>query len=695
MIVDHSVSVSSKPVSTPLFCTLVNGMFTNDMFFRKATFVSMHHTLLGIVSHFTNPLWNQEVPNGQWNAMMRQWSRVYSKLGEGTRLYQSFHHLRTTISGVEDCLPAVFYVNLVGSLMDCNDHSDASGDAWRSITEVSKIGVSLYGHDSRERRTMWVVLLKAALTIYPPSEAASRLLECYQIYAEAGLPLEPEKKSFLQITRYMSESITRSTDIGGVQKLIEQYTEFLGKQEWVSFLWILDAVGVMMGDLWNSFGADGSTSAAHLIESVRQLLSSRHVSGVDLQTNPRIAKYMELYSIGDENAFWWECGCGLTLPSLAVRCVNCLRKEKASWTCVSCGANHVPPCYHQACDACGEANPRRIAAEKVSLQLCAVCGSAHAAGEACTRCGDVAKAKGLSVCCESCQTPLQGDHLYCPNCFTAVNPALCFLWHCDSCQRLNISRRSACHQCGNKRRTQCIVLPFSAWKCGCGASRSPFTRSCSQCSDGPHTYTCPCCLRVSGTTSVFFLEEYKLSVFMCTHCARPHPLDSLILGSPILARHCVQCGRRILHLSERQENLFHCGVHQPINEHVPFFCSSCHHGSAQTGYHCKDCLSPREELLSSEDTFVWRCVQEGSDSDSVCGSWNYSWQNQCRACKRGRIYTKFECRAKLSTWRCTQCAHKNNPLHVLNCEACGAFRRATVCEVCGIQHLTVDCITAV
>lgn len=711
LITQHAISRNGGVVDASLFALLTNALLGNDNFFRCEQFAAMHSIMDEIIITAMDVDGRGfDYLSVRWTPIMNKWARVYTKRNEGEKLYAVFQHLIAVVPAVETKIPCTFYVRLAGALVDAGTTAPATDVAptdqktWEHLKEVAVRALRLFGRDPAALRQVWVVVLKAALTLPPAEDDCRRVLEAYHLCAQYDQPIVLDRGAFQQVIRLTSAAITRQTT-ETVGHTVELFCRFLDEEENVSFLWVLDGIGLLLGDLWENHGTTARAQAVSLVEHLRSLLKRRGAGGVELESNPTIARVLEHYLIGTPAAFWWFCGCGAEAPSTSKRCVKCLRACHHSWTCTNCGGAHDTACKSQPC-RCGSPNPRMAAACFHGYRLCPSCGDCVQPGAVCATCHVQAQREGATTLCPTCSTWMSANALYCPQCFRVRTGSSLSLWRCDVCFELNYSIWSACQNCPSHtpKRTASFTYIFAPWRCGCGALNHPcrlFCKSCSTHAESIGWYTCTGC----GTQQPFRdLDEMAAYgdgsgiqlVHACPTCHTVHPRDQVLLHSPSLPRYCMCCGRRV-RLSDvaTDGSFYHCGVVQSMNENVVFQCGLCAEAGWQTGYHCAACHQPRPELrdfCGAAPHFVWRCLREVGDDASLCGQWNYSWTPRCLQCGGSRADTVYECRAKARLWTCSRCGHHNRPIDVFQCASCGsAASSVDACETCGQPHLTRSC----
>lgn len=707
------------------FQKAAHALLKNDNFFCERSFNGMHRLLMDVVLPAIGDSSGAfDVLAVRWTPLMNKWSRVYAKSTKGFLLYDCFCALRRVAPAAETKMPPSFYVRLLGALLDASvlGSTEDGLAGWEKMTTVAADALRLFGRNAADLRAVWILLLKAALTLPPRRADYQRLLQAYHLCAQCGHPAPLDRQGFLQVTRLVSEAIcATSTHADAVEGVIHDFCSFLHEQDHASFLWMLDGVGTMLTDLWDTHGAAVVSAAQELLTTLEQLLRDRRVAGVDIHANPVIARALEHFQLGGPILFWWTCGCGAELPCTSKRCTSCLRSTGASWKCAACAAMQKAPCGVQAC-ACGQPNPRLAAATRTGHAVCERCGEIKDAEGICVRCAEQQSAQSRHVECAQCHETYAFNALHCPRCFAAnPNKPPLYLWHCASCDDFNYSIWSTCRTCKTPRKAGAFFLPFVPWKCGCGALSHPGRLVCSSCGTGArhHTFTCAGCYAHVPMRSlrrvVITVDGKTIPVHLCPHCQTPHPRSDLLLYSPLLTRHCMFCAKPVHHTSVAPHGAFHhCGVVQGVNENYVFRCTHCageqEGPKLQTGYHCRHCLFPRPEVealmgatagevwsppsaveAASPVTAVWRCLHETEEGE-LCGQWNYGWSAHCVACGTGRPDSTFECRARAQLWRCATCGNVNRPIDVLFCPHCkSGLQPVQPCVTCGMPHLSYVC----
>lgn len=754
-LVDWAVSRSGGGVDARLFACVMHALLRNDNYFARSSFARMDaivkERVLSRLGPPTDETWSAgaasfDYVSVRWTPLMNKWARVYGRLGQGPSLYRCFELLLAAVPAAENKIPCSFYVRLMGSLIDAHsatsldahngdgiqfregsgvvpDVCSLSADPWTCIVSVASRGVRLFGRGEEDMRALWVVLLKAALTLPPVDEDWRRVLTAYHLCATLGHQRlhRTDRGGFLQIIRLVSAALGRQSGaVDEAAETVRSLCVFFREQSALSFLWLLDGVGAVLDRLWEVQGPSARAAAESLFVALREAFASRGTAGVRLEANPALARAMERFGVSVDVAqpFWWRCGCGTELPATAKRCMTCLRRRLgASWLCAHCKAEHRTACSAQSCD-CGAANPRLAAATNAKVRICGDCGECLKGVDAlCSRCCAVEDRATTTTQCTCCGASRSANALYCPKCFAVpAERAPLMLWHCDNCEGFNFSMWSTCRRCHVQRRARCLRVPFVPWRCRCGGLNHPCLLHCNACSarsrkKGDRCYTCRGCKAVVAAvvgkpphcSKVHLSSTVAFSVHQCPLCSTVHPRDQLVLYSPALSRHCMWCATAVTGAGAvgLDGGFYHCGLHQHINEHYPFRCSSCRYSEElQTGYHCVHCLQPRPEvaLLLSQNTeafYLWRCLQEKDSSETTtCGAWNYSWSSRCCACGSGRRDTIWECRAHAYAWQCAVCFHRNRPVDVLSCANCGRSTRPTKeCNTCGLPHLSLACHT--
>ncbi|KAG5505040.1 hypothetical protein JKF63_04487 [Porcisia hertigi] len=705
----HAVAIDAQR-----FQRMAHALLSNDNFFTERHFKGMHSLLLDVLL----PSLRGEAARRdsfdfvsvRWTTLMNKWSRVYAKFGRGSDLHDCLNRLLQAVPAAETKFPASFYVRLLGAVFDeamADKSESGTGAGWARIKTVATDAIRLFGRNPEDLHAVWVLLLKGALTLSPLHEDHRRLLEAYHLCAQCGHAVAVNRQGFLQVIRLVAAAVSTS-HLSDVTQVVQHFCTFMHEQTSVSFLWLLDGVGTVMTELWQRHRLEAQGEAAQLLRVLEALLRERRVSGVELHSNPAIARALEHFQIGCAPVYWWTCGCGEVLPCTSKRCTLCLRRSSVSWVCSQCRIVHRTPCKTQSC-SCDCPNPRLAAALKAKVSICDECGLVTDAAGHCSRCQQQLQENESTVECTHCHSPYKASGVHCPQCFAPNPDKQLYLWHCVKCEDFNYSMWSSCRSCKTPRRTGALCISFVPWRCGCDALNHPCRLTCGRCGTGEHhhTYTCAgCSARVSlhslRRTSLT-VDGRTLSLHLCPRCQCAHPRDDLVLYSPSLSRHCMLCARpvnpSIISLSG---SFLHCGVVQRVAEHYVFRCTTpqCSHTELQTGYHCRHCHFPRPEvevLLREEGnsaaswSHVWRCLNEVED-DSLCGQWNYGWCAHCLACGRGRPESLSECRAKAQMWTCVTCGAWNRPIDVLFCPHCSTgLQPMRVCDTCGLPHLSYAC----
>ncbi|KAG5479155.1 hypothetical protein LSCM1_03008 [Leishmania martiniquensis] len=694
------------------FQRCAHALLSNDNFFSERTFASMHHLLHDVLL----PSLRCASARGdafdfvavRWTTLMNKWSRVYARSGRGFELYECLEALLQAVPAAETKLPASFYVRLLGAVLDAAaaDRTQRSHMlGWQRMKTVASDALRLFGRNPDDLRAVWVLLLKGALTLPPAQEDHQRLLEAYHLCAQRGHLMAVNRPGFLQVIRRVAAAVG-ALPLPSVTQLVGGFCAFILEQTSVSFLWLLDGVGTVLTELWQHHGVDARGQAEQLLRAMTTVLHERHVTGIELQSNPVIARALHNFRVGGAAAYWWTCGCGEANPCSSMRCTSCLRKSASSWVCTKCHATHTAPCKAQNC-SCEFPNPRLTAAVNAKVSVCDTCGLVMDAGSICARCNQQRQESERAVECACCHGIYKGNEMHCPQCFTLNPDKQLYLWHCVDCDDFNYSIWSSCRFCKAPRRAGALRMSFVPWKCGCGTLSHPCRLTCGGCGTGArhHAYTCAGCnARVSLRSlrrSSLTVDGKALSLHLCPRCRCPHPRDDLVLRSPSFSRHCMRCAHTVKPSKMSASGFFfHCDTVQRVNEHCVFCCTHCHSTELQTGYHCRQCLFPRPEveaLLCDEEasvaplTHIWRCLHE-TDDGALCGQWNYSWSTHCLACGRGRPDSSSECRAKAQMWACETCGKPNRPIDVLFCPHCETgLQPVLACTTCGLPHLSYAC----
>ncbi|AIN98451.1 hypothetical protein LPMP_221570 [Leishmania panamensis] len=693
------------------FQRCAHALLSNDNFFSERTFALMHSllhdVLLPSLRGGAARSGSFDFVSVRWTTLMNKWSRVYAKSGRGFDLHDCLEALLQAVPAAETKLPVSFYVRLLGAVLDATaaaESQQATKAGWERMKTVASDALRLFGRNPEDLRAVWVLLLKGALTLPPAQEDHRRLLEAYHLCAQRGHAAAVDRQSFLQVIRHVATAVSALPHPEVIQ-LVGDFCTFMQEQTSVSFLWLLDGVGTVLTELWRQHRLEAQGEAEQLLRVMKTLLRERHVSGVQLHSNPVIARALDHFQLGSAPAYWWICGCGEVIPCTSKRCISCLRQSAASWVCQKCRAIHHAPCKAQSC-SCGWPNPRLVASINANVSICAKCGLVTDEGCVCARCKQQRQEGESTVTCAHCHATYSGNGLHCPQCFTPNPDKPLYLWHCVDCDDFNYSIWSSCRSCKTPRRTGALWVSFVPWKCGCSALNHPCRLTCRRCGTGAHhhKYTCAGCdARISLHSLrrvLLTVDGRALSLHLCPKCQCPHPRDDLVLYSPSFSRHCMLCAHTVKPSSiSTSGSFFHCNAVQRMNEHYVFRCSHCDHTGLQTGYHCQRCHFPRPEmeaLLRDEAgaaplNHVWRCLHEAEDA-APCGQWNYGWCAHCLSCGRGRPDSACECRAKAQMWTCETCGKPNRPIDVLFCFHCKrGLQPVLACSTCGLPHLSYAC----
>ncbi|CCW62008.1 unnamed protein product [Phytomonas sp. EM1] len=653
LLVDHTVMANGGHLSASLFSLLLGSLLSNDNFFSAKYFDAMNTVVRNhILPRIGESHAYFDYVSIRWTPLMNKWARVYAKKVKGRELYECYTILLKKAPAVETKLPPSFYVRLIGLIMDCGVDKGATGfpssqDCWKRLRDVAVQAIRLFGGNPKDLHAVWMVLLKAALTLEPLSDDWQRTLEAYHICAQSGHLVKVDRGAFLQVIRLVGAVIARQP-LDAVETTVSKFVEFLQEQRNASFLWILDGVGALLSDLWNAHGEDARPHAVLLQDTLQQLLKDRNVAGVTLENNPTIKRMLEKFSVGEATPFWWQCGCGAELPASSKRCVSCLRSStnKISWTCAECGERHYSPCHCQKCK-CGVVNPRQNKAAKNGYTLCNNCGEALPQGNtSCPRCKRHNVDTSRQVACRRCNFCHGANDLYCPSCFIVHDERPLQLWHCAACHEYNYSTWSTCQGCRATRKAHCIRVRFLPWLCGCGSQNHPCRLACGTCSScAPSvggkkstpgaplspSYTCVTCQKKCSITNItrdmIPSGDSSLQIHMCEHCKAVHPRDRVVISASSLPRHCMVCSSVVdRHLISVNGEFSHCGTLQRLNENIPFRCLHCDGTThLSVGFHCTNCGWPRPEVEEAELAYyVWQCLKEHSSDSVCCGAWNYS-----------------------------------------------------------------------
>ncbi|CCW66353.1 unnamed protein product [Phytomonas sp. Hart1] len=699
LIVDHTVRTNGGHLDAALFPLLLGSLLSNDNFFTASYFDAMHAVVRNhVLLHVGGKGIHFDYVSVRWTPLMNKWARVYTKKLKAYELYECYQILLGNVPAAETKLPCSFYVRLIGLIMDCGVNKDAVGsqsrrDCWERLREVAVQALRLFGGNPNDLRVVWTVLLKAALTLEPLSDDWQRTLEAYHICAQSCHLVKVDRGGFLQVVRLVGATIVREP-LDAVEQAIIKFLEFLKEQRNASFMWLLDGVGVLLSDLWNTHGAKARPHALLLQDALQKILNDRNITGVTLENNPTIKRTLEWFSIGEATPFWWQCGCGAELPASSKRCIGCLRSStsKISWTCGQCGECHRSPCHCQICN-CGAVNPRCSMATKSGYALCKDCGETLARGDlCCQRCKQHNMKASQRVVCRRCRSSHGANNLYCPFCFIVNTERPLHLWHCGACQEYNYSTWSSCQGCRAVRKAECITMPFLPWLCGCGAANHPCRLVCETCSSGvpsvggkkekakalpSPSYTCVACqnkcFMANVTQTKITIGTISLRIHICEHCKVVHPRDRVVLSASSLSRHCMICSSVVDQEKISSDGEFyHCGALQRLNENIPFRCCYCKETTyLSVGFHCSNCGWPRPEIENvSQPYFIWQCLKEILSDSACCGTWNYSWCSQCTSCGQGRSNSPWEYQARAYSWQCDRCLNFNRPIDVLKCSHC-------------------------
>lgn len=275
-------SLSFSSVSATFFSTVVKAILSNDCFFVSKVEVHaaaaasnstpfLHRFLLTEVIPCI-PRWASEdeqhadafltafTKKVHWVPLLNKWCRVYthhqqqgiSDGGGGYALLACYDAILAAVPGVYSMVPVSFCIRLMGALMDAarqqqqqeeeelhtpNKAEDgyasearpssalevSQEDPWASIRRIALHALSLSSSSSSPPLTLvWAVLCKAALTLptSSTSSAAIRLLEAYELVAEAGYassdgpsPLLTSSTSIPQLLRLCCDAVRNAERI--------------------------------------------------------------------------------------------------------------------------------------------------------------------------------------------------------------------------------------------------------------------------------------------------------------------------------------------------------------------------------------------------------------------------------------------------------------------------------------------------
>ncbi|PBJ81148.1 hypothetical protein BCY84_00556 [Trypanosoma cruzi cruzi] len=687
---------SGKGIGPGPFVECLSGLLCNDHFFSSVHFQEMHAIAMNIVNNIGPSF---DFLSIQWTPLLSKLSRVYMRQYEGESLAILHFKLLEMVPALETKMPLAYLVRVLGSLVDVCAEREDTRSLWRTIIDVASLAVRLHGNSQGGLQSIWKPFFKAAVTSKPTYLNYERVLEAYHVCAFQGNPLTLDRAAFSQVVRFLVGSINHLS-LEETSASMRNFYCFLKEHPSVNFLWVLDSLLSLLSEIWKIHGEIASVIVQEFIKALQDdYFPSMRLSGVQLCDNPQIRPLLEKFCVVNKTEFWWECGCGTQIPASAKKCLMCLRKRNAAWTCVTCGAEYRGTDVEKSC-MCGSENPRRLKAASMGLELCMNCGDVVLSSSGCIKCGYTYCEEIATRECSFCGKSYSQRAVCCPLCYAANEDKKPLLWRCDECEEYNHWTWSKCQRCPGRRRVGCIVTPLEPWVCGCRRRNHPCITGCETCSRAIYgAYTCNFCKSVSSKHSVFYLtlQSIKIRVIACQHCGHIHPRDQNVLCSPYLQRQCHQCGKKYLRSNlPLDSHCEFCNAFLRYNELNPFKCNSCEFKSLQTGFHCVSCLTPRSDL-QFDDVYVWKCSQEilsqtALVSSHVCGHWNYSWLSKCRFCGGGRAQSVYENRVRCSSWVCSECLHQNLPTDVFFCSRCNTgLQLIENCFICGIPHLNLTC----
>ncbi|KEG14162.1 hypothetical protein DQ04_00591030 [Trypanosoma grayi] len=684
-------------VGEEFFSACLNGLLANDCFFSLFHFHEMDTILTSIMDKIGPSF---DYLSIRWTPILNKVSRIYMRQCQGEALSRLHFKLLRAIPALETKLPLSYLVRCIGSLVDVGMIREDASDVWLTITGMASISIRLYGSVWSSLHSIWILLLKAALTLTPHCLDYARLIEAYHVCASLGHPIVLDKAAFSQVVRFLINTI-RFLSLTEMSTAVCNFYRFLREHPSISFLWVTDSLLGVLSEIWRFYGEDASPVVQRFIKDLQEdYFPSLRLSGVRLEDNPAIRRLLEDFNVVKKSDFWWRCGCGTELPASAKRCLTCLRRHNVSWTCVTCGAEHASTGVDSVC-ACGSENPRTSEANRSGVRLCRDCSDVLTLLGDCAKCENAARQQKAKRQCSFCGNLYSQRDVCCPVCYAANEDKKPMLWRCDSCEEYNQWTWSKCQRCLGRRRVGCIVTPMEPWVCGCGRRNHSCRTGCETCSrdHSVGAYRCDLCGGISTQhkTLYFSLHSTPLRCIACQNCSNIHPRDRNVVRSPFLQRHCHRCGSKytFANLPFKGHCTF-CHAFLCYNELCPFVCNNCKFSSPQIGFHCSSCQAPRADIMN-DDVFVWRCHREVVDSMTssdthVCGQWNYSWSNCCTSCGEARAQSKHECRARFLPWVCSHCRHQNLPTDVLLCPRCDSgLQDAPSCSICGLPHLSVNC----
>ncbi|RNF22219.1 uncharacterized protein Tco025E_03151 [Trypanosoma conorhini] len=691
---------SGNGVSPEFFAACLNGLLSNDQFFSSVCFHEMHLLLVSVVESI-GPTF--DFLSLKWTPLLSKLSRIYMRQSQGELLASLHFKLLQRIPALETKMPLTYIVRTLGSLVDASAGKDDTRVLWCTILDIASLAVRLHGNSKEGLQAVWKPFFKAAVTLKPNSLNYARVLEAYHVSASQGLPMTLDKTGFSQVVRFLLGSIAHSS-LEETSAAMRDFYRFLKEHPSIHFLWILDSLISLLGETWESHGDGASALVQDFIKALQEdYFPSMRLSGVSLIDNPQLRPLLEKFHVVNKTEFWWRCGCGAQLPASAKRCLMCMRRRNAAWTCVTCGAVHKDTNVEQSC-ICGSANPRRLKADAMGLELCLNCGGVLDALSGCVRCGNTYREELATRACSFCGKTYSQRAVCCPLCYAANEDKKPLLWCCGVCGEYNHWTWSQCQRCPGRRRVGCVVAPLEPWVCGCGRRNHPCLTNCEVCSrDSCDAYTCNFCNTLSSKHSVIHLEleSKNIRVIACQHCGHLHPRDHNVLCSPYLQRRCHQCGKSYIRANLLLGNHCNfCHANLSCNELIPFKCHPCKSNILQTGFHCVACLTPRSDA-PIDDAYVWKCNREvldptASGNAHFCGHWNYSWLSHCRFCGEGRAQSKYEGRARCLSWVCADCHHRNLPTDVFFCSQCSTgIQVMEDCCICGLPHPSVTCASSI
>eukprot|EP00796_Vickermania_ingenoplastis_P008555 gene8555-6001_t len=590
-----------------LFSTVTNALLNNDLFFSpdSADFDTLHSLLLSDVFRAA-PLWASRAAAAEryyaayrfgadgaaesgtlelvvesakhnsvaveifsrrvrWVPLLNKLSRVYTKAGRGWELLAAQRLLLAAVPQAEVRWPCSFYVRVMGAVLDACKAQPCS-DGWGTIREVAGQALSLYGESHRDRRSVWVILCKAALTLEPLRCSCERLLEAYSTLgcstsskAYSGVPID--RAALQQLMRLVRGAVTDAPH--RIPHILDLLNGFIrcysprgvgdGSEWWGE--WWLEVGGALLNDLLVACGTEARDMAITFTDTVLSsaLRAGRESGRVMLLARKDWREPLQRFGLADADTE--------SKPDAVPAASQPNRSAPVGW-----------------CNSCEELSP----VDEVSLPADDRPPAACQHGSVSS---DQARISGN-------QRPRMPMH------FCNVG----WRWRCG-CGQLNPSSDLSC--------ASCLHYPDAP----------PPAYTCPHC--GSRT-TSICCGVGPADTSVH--DTPSMPLRMCASCSWPHPRDQTLLRHPVPpsataptnCRHCLLCGTSITlpmmwHLSNDASApilFFHCGVLQGLDEKT-LFCCECDKSVWQVGYHCRRCLLPRPELQQgSHEYYLWQCVRE-------------------------------------------------------------------------------------